>query len=52
MLQLYGSFGAIQEWRMTKKEDTALVPVEHISSSILPLRGHRVILDRDLAAKG
>ncbi len=35
---------------MTKNEDTALVPMEKISSSILLLRGCRVILDRDLAA--
>ena len=28
----------------------ALVPVEHITRSILVLRGHRVILDHDLAA--
>ena len=30
--------------------DTALVPVEHIQSKILVLRGVRVVLDRDLAA--
>jgi hypothetical protein len=35
---------------MTKNEDTALVPIEKIGSSILLLRGCRVILDRDLAA--
>lgn len=35
---------------MIKKEDTALVPIDQISSSILLLRGYRVILDRDLAA--
>jgi hypothetical protein len=35
---------------MTKNDDTALVPIDQISSSILPLRGYRVILDRDLAA--
>ncbi len=35
---------------MTKTKDSALVPVERISHSILLLRGHRVILDRDLAA--
>ncbi len=34
---------------MTKKKDTALVPVEHITQSILILRGHRVLLDSDLA---
>ena len=28
----------------------ALVPVEHITQSILILRGQRVILDSDLAA--
>ncbi len=32
------------------KRSGALVPVEHITQSILVLRGHRVILDRDLAA--
>lgn len=35
---------------MTKNDDDALVPIEQISSSILLLRGYRVILDRDLAA--
>jgi hypothetical protein len=35
---------------MTKNEETALVPIEQISSSILLMRGCRVILDRDLAA--
>lgn len=35
---------------MTKTKDSALVSVERISHSILLLRGHRVILDRDLAA--
>ncbi|WP_129774854.1 ORF6N domain-containing protein [Peristeroidobacter soli] len=35
---------------MTKNEATALVPIEQISSSILLVRGCRVILDRDLAA--
>jgi hypothetical protein len=35
---------------MTKKEDTALVPIEQISSSILQLRGQRVLLDNELAA--
>lgn len=34
---------------MTKNKDTALVPVEHIAQSILILRGHRVLLDADLA---
>jgi hypothetical protein len=35
---------------MTKTTDSALVPVERITHSILLLRGHRVIIDRDLAA--
>ncbi len=35
---------------MTKKEDIALVPIEQISSSILQLRGQRVLLDNELAA--
>ena len=35
---------------MKKKEDTALVPIEQISSSILQLRGQRVLLDNELAA--
>lgn len=35
---------------MTKNDDSALVPIHEISSSILLLRGYRVILDRDLAA--
>ena len=35
---------------MTKKANAALVPVEDISRLILVLRGHRVILDRDLSA--
>ena len=35
---------------MTKNDDSALVPIEQISSSILLLRGYRVNLDRDLAA--
>jgi len=35
---------------MAKKTTAALVPVDHIARSILVLRGHRVILDRDLAA--
>lgn len=35
---------------MRKKEDTALVPIEQISSSILQLRGQRVLLDNELAA--
>lgn len=34
---------------MTKSKDTALMPVEHISRSILVLRRQRVLLDRDLA---
>lgn len=35
---------------MTKSKETALVSIERISHSILLLRGHRVIIDRDLAA--
>jgi hypothetical protein len=35
---------------MTKHKDTALVPIEHIARSILVLRGHRVLLDSELAA--
>ncbi|HEX5206691.1 MAG TPA: ORF6N domain-containing protein [Steroidobacteraceae bacterium] len=35
---------------MVSSRSAALVPVEHITQSILVLRGHRVILDRDLAA--
>lgn len=35
---------------MTKTKDTAIVPVEHIARSILILRGHRVLLDAELAA--
>lgn len=34
---------------MTRNKDTTLVPVERITRSILVLRGHRVIIDRDLA---
>lgn len=34
---------------MTRKKDTALMPVEHIARSILILRGQRVLLDNDLA---
>ena len=35
---------------MTKNKDTALVPVERITHSILILRGQRVLLDSELAA--
>jgi hypothetical protein len=35
---------------MTSNTRPAPVPVEHIARSILVLRGHRVIFDRDLAA--
>jgi hypothetical protein len=38
------------ESNMTKSKETALVSIERISHSILLLRGHRVIIDRDLAA--
>ncbi len=34
---------------MTKNKDAALMPVEHISQSILILRGQRVLLDANLA---
>ncbi|MBM0106990.1 ORF6N domain-containing protein [Steroidobacter sp. S1-65] len=34
---------------MAKNKDAALMPVEHISRSILVLRRQRVLLDRDLA---
>lgn len=35
---------------MTKNKDTALVPVERITHSILIVRGQRVLLDSELAA--
>lgn len=35
---------------MTETNDSAPVPVEHIARSILILRGHRVLLDAELAA--
>ena len=35
---------------MAKTQRTALVPVEHIAQSILILRGHKVLLDAELAA--
>ena len=35
---------------MAKSRQASLAPVEHIARSILLLRAHRVILDRDLAA--
>jgi hypothetical protein len=35
---------------MTKAQDTAPVPIEHIAQSILILRGYRVLLDADLAS--
>jgi ORF6N domain len=35
---------------MTAPRRTALVPMERISHAIVVLRGHRVIIDRDLAA--
>ena len=34
---------------MVKTQRTALVPVEHITASILVLRGHKVLLDLELA---
>ena len=35
---------------MSKNQNTALVPLDHIAQSIVILRGHRVLLDSDLAA--
>jgi len=35
---------------MAKRTGTVLVPVEHITRSILVLRGHKVLLDAQLAA--
>ncbi len=35
---------------MTRSKQASLAPVEHISGSILVLRGRRVILDRALGA--
>jgi hypothetical protein len=35
---------------MAKKQTTSLVPVERIERAILLVRGHKVMLDRDLAA--
>jgi hypothetical protein len=35
---------------MAKTKDSRLFPVEHIARSILILRGHRVLLDAELAA--
>lgn len=35
---------------MAKQREIASVSVEHITHSILILRGHRVIIDRDLAS--
>ena len=34
---------------MVESKQTAVVPVEHITQSILVLRGHRVLLDTELA---
>jgi len=34
---------------MAKKQTTSLIPVERIEHAILFLRGHKVMLDRDLA---
>jgi hypothetical protein len=36
---------------MTKNKDVATVPLEHIAQSILILRGQRVLLDSELAAR-
>lgn len=35
---------------MTKNDDSTLVPIEQISSTILLVRGQRVLLDNELAA--
>ena len=35
---------------MTKINQAALIPVEHITQSILIVRGQRVLLDSELAA--
>lgn len=35
---------------MIRNKDTTLVPIEHVAQSILILRGHKVLLDTDLAA--
>jgi phage regulator Rha-like protein len=35
---------------VVESKQTAVVPVEHITQSILVLRGHRVLLDTELAA--
>lgn len=35
---------------MMRNKDAGLMPVEHISQSILILRSQRVLLDADLAA--
>jgi len=35
---------------MAKKKPTAMIPAERIERSILLIRGHKVMLDRDLAA--
>ena len=34
---------------MVKKQTTSLIPVERIEQAILLIRGHKVMLDRDLA---
>lgn len=34
---------------MAKKQTTSLIPVERIERAILLIRGHKVMLDRDLA---
>ena len=34
---------------MVKKQTTSLIPVERIEHAILLIRGHKVMLDRDLA---
>ena len=42
--------GPGKDFTIARSSQASLVPVEHITRSILVLRGRRVILDRDLAA--
>ena len=41
--------GGVYSQIMAKKQTKALIPVERIERSILLMRGHKVLLDRDLA---
>src|ERR1017187_5702826 len=50
MLRRLPTFSVTLEETMAKKSDTQnLIPLEAIESRIFALRGHRVMLDRDLA---